>query len=104
MEQRRCQWQPSWINALGGISGFGLLGAAVARTSPNLGSALGLWGMAVTVYSTVVSRGQDVVFAGNAEMEVRFGSRPVLEKKSKSWEIGRRSPGANGRLGIRGQS
>jgi hypothetical protein len=67
---------------LGGLSGFGLLGAAVARSSPNVGSALGMWGLAVTVYSTVISRGRDVVFARNTEMEVRFGPRPAPQKKA----------------------
>jgi hypothetical protein len=68
---------------LGGLSGFGLIGAAVAHTSPNVGVALGWWGMAVTTYSTVVSRGHDVVFARNTEMEVRFGPRPVPPEKKK---------------------
>jgi hypothetical protein len=68
---------------LGGLSGFGLVGAAVAHTSPNVGVALGWWGMAVTTYSTVVSRGHDVVFARNTEMEVRFGPRPVPAGKKK---------------------
>ncbi|HXP85298.1 MAG TPA: hypothetical protein VN841_11300 [Bryobacteraceae bacterium] len=66
---------------LGGFSGFGLLGAAVARTSSGVGSALGMWGLAASVYANVVSRGRDVVFARNTEMEVRFGPRPVPEKK-----------------------
>jgi hypothetical protein len=67
---------------LGGLSGFGLVGAAVARTSSNVGSALGMWGLAVTVYSTVVSRGHEVVFGRNTEMEVRFGPRPVPQPRN----------------------
>jgi hypothetical protein len=66
---------------LGGLSGFGLLGGVVARTSPNVGSALGMWGLAVSVYSNVVSRGHEVVFERNTEMEVRFGPRPVPRGK-----------------------
>jgi hypothetical protein len=68
---------------LGGFSGFGLLGAAVARTSSGVGSALGMWGLAASVYTNVVSRGRDVVFARNTEMEVRFGPRPVPPGKKK---------------------
>jgi hypothetical protein len=66
---------------LGGFSGFGLLGAAVARTSTSVGGALGWWGVAASVYMNVVSRGHDVVFARNTEMDVRFGPRPAPQVK-----------------------
>jgi hypothetical protein len=61
---------------LGGISGFGLFGAAAAHISPNVASALGWYGLAWSVYSTVVSRGQEVEFQKNAAMDIKFGARP----------------------------
>lgn len=61
--------------ALGGFSGFGLLGMAAARGSQVVGSALGFYGLAWSVYSTVVSRGQEVEFQKNTSMQVRFGAR-----------------------------
>jgi hypothetical protein len=62
--------------ALGGFSGFGLLGVAASRASVTAGSALGMWGMAASVYNSVVSRGPEVKFDQNSSMVVRFGTRP----------------------------
>jgi hypothetical protein len=61
--------------ALGGASGFGLLGVAAAKTSPNVASALGFYGLAWSVYLNVVSRGSEVEFQKNAAIDVRFGGR-----------------------------
>ena len=61
---------------LGGISGFGLLGAAAARTSPGVATALGFYGLAWSVYTNVISRGQEVEFQKNAAVDIRFGARP----------------------------
>ena len=58
----------------GGLSGLGLLGAAAARASHTAGSVLGYYGLAWSVYSTIVSRGKEVEFEKNTAMEVRFGS------------------------------
>jgi hypothetical protein len=60
---------------LGGASGFGLLGAAAAQASRTVGSVLGFYGMAWSVYSNVVSRGAEVEFKENAAIDFRFGSR-----------------------------
>ncbi len=63
--------------SLGGFSGFGLFGTAAARWGPPaLGQALGFYGLAWSVYSTVVSRGNDVTFEKNAAVAIRFGSPP----------------------------
>lgn len=62
--------------ALGGFSGFGLLGVAAARASATAGSALGMWGMATSVYNSIVSRGPEVKFDRNSSMVIRFGTRP----------------------------
>jgi hypothetical protein len=61
--------------ALGGASGFGLLGAAVSRTSPNVASALGYYGLAWSVYTNIIARGSEVAFKKNTAMDVRFGGR-----------------------------
>ena len=60
---------------LGGGSGFGLLGAAAAQSSRYVGTALGFYGMAWSVYNGVVARGGEVEFQHNAAMDIRFGSR-----------------------------
>ena len=62
--------------ALGGFSGFGLLGVAAARASATAGAALGMWGLAVSVYTSIVSPGHDVEFNKNSSIVVRFGVRP----------------------------
>jgi hypothetical protein len=67
---------------LGGISGFGLLGAFAAQASHGLASALGFYGMGWSVYSTVVARGGEVEFQKNAALDIRFGARaPVAGSK-----------------------
>ncbi len=60
---------------LGGGSGFGLLGAAAAQSSRYVGTALGFYGMAWSVYNGVVARGGEVEFQHNAAMDIRFGAR-----------------------------
>jgi hypothetical protein len=63
--------------ALGGFSGFGLLGVALSQVSSAAGSAFGMYGLAVSVYTNVVSRGHEVEFKENSAMQIRFGPRPV---------------------------
>lgn len=60
---------------LGGFSGFGLLGAAVAKAPKPVGAALGFYGLAWSVYTNVVSRGAEVTFEKNAAIAIRFGAR-----------------------------
>lgn len=61
--------------SLGGFSGFGLLGTLVARAPKSVGSAFGFYGLAWSVYSTVVARGKDVAFEKNTPVEIRFSPR-----------------------------
>jgi hypothetical protein len=63
---------------LGGGSGFGLLGAAAAQSSPIVGAALGYYGMAWSVYSNIIARGSEVEFGKNAAMDIRFGGRKAI--------------------------
>lgn len=66
----------------GGFSGFGLLGSAAAQGSKTLGAVFGYYGFAWSVYSTVISRGNEVEFQKNTAISVRFGGSPAPEKKS----------------------
>ena len=61
---------------LGGFSGFGLFGIALARGPSAIGSALGFYGLAWSVYSNVISRGSEVTFQQNTAMAIRFGVPP----------------------------
>ena len=61
---------------LGGFSGFGLLGTFVIYGPKPLGTAMGFYGLAWSVYSTVVSRGREVVFEKNSPIAIRFGPPP----------------------------
>jgi hypothetical protein len=60
---------------LGGGLGLGMAGAAVSQSSRYVGMAFGYYGLAWSVYSTVVARGGEVQFDRNAMMDIKFGSR-----------------------------
>jgi hypothetical protein len=60
---------------LGGGMGFGLLGSIAAQSSRTVGSAFGYYGLAWSVYSTVVARGKEVEFDKNAMIDVSFNAR-----------------------------
>jgi hypothetical protein len=61
---------------VGGAMGFGLLGSVAGRLSTNAGMALGYYGLAWSVFSTVVARGAEVEFGKNAVIDVGFSTRP----------------------------
>lgn len=60
---------------LGGGLGFGMLGAAASQSSRFVGMAFGYYGLAWSVYSSVVGRGGEVQFDQNAAMDIKFGAR-----------------------------
>jgi hypothetical protein len=60
---------------LGGGLGLGMAGAAVAQTSRWVGMAFGYYGLAWSVYTSVVARGGEVEFDRNAMMEIKFETR-----------------------------
>jgi hypothetical protein len=62
---------------LGGGMGFGLLGAVAAQSSRNVGTVFGYYGLAWSVYSTVVARGAEVQFGKNAVIDIGFNQRPA---------------------------
>jgi hypothetical protein len=61
---------------LGGGMGLGLLGTGLAQISPNVGAVLGYYGLAWSVFSTVVARGAEVQFGKNAAVDIGFSDRP----------------------------
>jgi hypothetical protein len=74
---------------LGGGSGFGMLGAAVSQSSRYVGMAFGYYGLAWSVYSSVIARGGEVQFDKNAVMDIRFGARtPPPGSKYRSTDTG----------------
>ena len=60
---------------LGGGLGFGLLGTIAAQSSRNVGAALGYYGLAWSVFTTVVARGPEVHFDKNAVVDIGLNSR-----------------------------
>jgi len=61
---------------LGGFSGFGLFGMALAQGPRPIGTALGFYGLGWSVYTTIVSRGRDVTFDKESAMAIRFAASP----------------------------
>jgi hypothetical protein len=60
---------------LGGGLGFGMLGSAISQSSRYAGAAFGYYGMAWSLYSTVIARGSEVEFGKNAMVDIRFNTR-----------------------------
>jgi hypothetical protein len=52
-----------------------MLGAVLSQTSPYVGMAFGYYGLAWSVYSSVIARGGEVQFDKNAMMDIKFGAR-----------------------------
>lgn len=61
---------------IGGGFGFGLLGAGISQSSRYVGAAFGYYGLAWSLYSTLIARGADVQFPKHAMIDVRFEARP----------------------------
>jgi hypothetical protein len=60
---------------LGGGFGFGLLGMGISQSSRYVGTAFGYYGMAWSLFSTVIARGAEVQFNKDAMVDVRFDTR-----------------------------
>lgn len=60
---------------VGGGFGFGLLGIGIAQSSRWVGAAFGYYGMAWSVFSTVIARGAEIRFGKDAMMDIRFDTR-----------------------------
>lgn len=64
---------------LGGGLGFGILGSVAAQSSTSVGMALGYYGLAWSVYSTVIARGPEVQFDKNAVIDIGFNEREAVK-------------------------
>jgi hypothetical protein len=62
--------------ALGGFSGFGLLGIAAAQGPHQIAIGLSFYGLGWSVYSNLIARGREVTFEKNTAMAIRFGAPP----------------------------
>jgi hypothetical protein len=62
--------------SLGGLFGFGLAGAALGRLSHPVGIAFAAIGVARTMYSNVLGKGQDVRFVEDARIELQLAPGP----------------------------
>lgn len=60
---------------LGGGIGFGLLGSIASQSSRTVGAAFGYYGLAWSVFSTVIARGADVQFGKNTVIDIGFNQR-----------------------------
>lgn len=60
---------------IGGGFGFGLLGTGIAQSSRYVGTAFGYYGMAWSLYATLIARGAEVQFGRNAVVDIRFNTR-----------------------------
>ena len=60
---------------IGGGFGFGLLGMGISQSSRWVGAAFGYYGMAWSVFSTLIARGSEVQFGKDAMVDVRFDTR-----------------------------
>ena len=62
---------------------------AVSQSSRYVGMAFGYYGLALSVYSSVIATGGEVQFDKNAMMDIRFGSRtPAPGSKFRGVEAG----------------
>jgi hypothetical protein len=62
--------------ALGGFSGLGLLGVAIGQVSRPAAVALGLYGLAGSMYVAVFGRGHDVRFQSGTRMQLQLAPGP----------------------------
>ena len=61
--------------ALGGGTGFGLIGTLAAEFSTNVSLGFGYYGLARTVYFSIIDRGPETEFQRNAAIDIGFNSR-----------------------------
>jgi type IV secretory pathway VirB10-like protein len=62
---------------VGGFLGTGLLGAAVSQITRPAGIALGVYGAARTIYTNVLGKGREVIFAQDTPIQVRLAPGPL---------------------------
>jgi len=62
---------------LGGFLGMGVIGVAVGQITRPVGIAMGVYGAARTVYTNVLGRGREVIFAQDTPIQVRLAPGPL---------------------------
>jgi hypothetical protein len=62
---------------VGGFIGFGLIGTALSMISHPAALAFGALGVARSVYSSVIAKGQEVTFAADTPIEVQLAAAPL---------------------------
>ena len=72
----RALWKGIGI-ALVTALGVGLLGAAVSQITRPVGIALGVYGAARTIYTNVLGKGREVIFAQDTPIQVRLAPGPM---------------------------
>ena len=72
---------------LGGGMGFGLLGSIASQSSRNVGTAFGYYGLAWSVFSTVIAHGAEVQFQRNSAVDIGFNARPVAGKTKTGQDV-----------------
>jgi len=79
------QGRNSGGRVLGGGSGFGLIGTIAGQFSSNASLGLGYYGLARSVYFSLIARGAEAEFLKNAAVDIGFNVRkPADDKKVKS--------------------
>jgi hypothetical protein len=63
----------------GGI-GFGLLGSALGRLLGPAGPVLGFYGAGRSIYSNIISRGQEITFPADTPIEIRLSNSTPAQR------------------------
>ena len=74
-EGSRVTGPTSGEGTLGGGIGFGLLGSIAAQSSHTVGAAFGYYGLAWSIFSTVIAPGANVQFGKDAAIDIGFNQR-----------------------------
>ena len=59
---------------------MGFLGAAVSQITRPVGIAMGVYGAARTMYTNVLGKGREVVFAADTPIQVRLAPGPSAKE------------------------
>jgi hypothetical protein len=62
---------------LAGASGFGVVGSVASQVSRDAGAGLGFYGLGWSVFTHIVARGRNVVFAQDTPVRIRLISTPT---------------------------
>ena len=63
---------------VGGFIGMGLIGAAVSQITRPVGIVMGVYGATRTIYTNVLGKGREVIFAADTPIQVRLAPGPPV--------------------------